>query len=113
MYETNRRTLYDSWGDYSQVFASGPKTGTVEANIRDCVHVGVFYLVWAVAVYSLTYPLESRRARSWTSTLLILIFGFDFAVRFVYYDPAISLLPQTTPYELLILAQRYVEKRTF
>ncbi|GLE05854.1 hypothetical protein PINS_up015035 [Pythium insidiosum] len=105
IYDEKTRARYDIWG---------PGTKKMTLLETQC-NVALFYILWAMIIYSLTCSKATARASKWAYCALLGVFGLELAVRLLQYDPLKErgLLPFVTPHDLLVWAHRLLPIAVF
>ncbi|ETV91580.1 hypothetical protein H310_13953 [Aphanomyces invadans] len=92
LYDQRTRQAHDAWGPDFQV----------QLQKDMAFNVGLYYMIWTVGVYIATAGRKYQTGRDLSIAALLVTLVFELTVRFFSYDPRITLLAQTTPYELVM-----------
>ncbi|OQR84578.1 hypothetical protein THRCLA_10816 [Thraustotheca clavata] len=93
IYDDSTRRAMDVWGP----------------NFKELMRVdmpynlGLFYLLWFVGIYTCTVGRKYASARDFSIAGLLAVLVFEMCVRFVGYNPLFFFMPQTTPFEMIML----------
>ncbi|DAZ99967.1 TPA: hypothetical protein N0F65_008774 [Lagenidium giganteum] len=97
IFDEKARVVYDFWGSKAKDMT------LLETQFNVCL----FYILWYGIVYVLTSSKANYGASKWSYTGLIVLLGFEMAVRLLKYEPSIKkMFPFITPREFVLWAHR-------
>ncbi|OQR99213.1 hypothetical protein ACHHYP_20321 [Achlya hypogyna] len=93
IYDDSTRQMMDVWG---------PNYATL-LRVDMPYNIGLFYVLWIVGIYATTAGRKYTQARDLATGGLLIVLVFEMSIRFMGYNPQFYIMPQTTPYELIML----------